>query len=311
MLPSGLVREIKTLQERIEQHRPALSQSEALTRYALIDPLLRELGWDTADPDLVTPEYTVSGKRADYALLESGNVVVFLEAKKLEENLSHHRSQVVAYASELGIRYPALTNGNDWEVYDNSQFVPIDQRRILTLSLTGAPPAVNALQLLLLWRPNLASGEPVAAKEPILTPKSEVDTDGGQKPPIGEGWVSLSDFQPKTKAPPPLAIRFSSGEERSCQFWWEVLASVAEWLITAEKLTAKECPVQVSGVGGKKHIIHIDPSHSDGKKFQNPHRLSNFLYMEKHGVSRVLVRRMKSLLQHCGEDVGTVSLKFN
>lgn len=168
MLPSGLVGVIETLRGRMERHRAALSQSEALTRYALIDPLLRELGWDTADPDLVTPEYTVSGKRADYALLESGSVVVFLEAKRLEENLSNHRSQVVAYASELGIRYPALTNGNEWEVYDNSQLVPIEQRRILAVSLTGTPAAVNALQLLLLWRPNLASGEPVAAREPIV-----------------------------------------------------------------------------------------------------------------------------------------------
>lgn len=176
MLPSGLVGAIDTLRERIARHRPALSQSEALTRYALIDPLLRELGWDTANPDLVTPEYTVSGKRADYALLESGNVVVFLEAKRLEENLSNHRSQVVAYASELGIRYPALTNGNDWEVYDNSQLVPIDQRRILAVSLTGAPPPVNALQLLLLWRPNLSSGEPVPAKEPIVAPVADVPT---------------------------------------------------------------------------------------------------------------------------------------
>ena len=170
MLPSGLVGVIETLRERIARHRPALSQSEALTRYALIDPLLRELGWDTADPDLVTPEYSVGTKKADYALLESGQVVVFLEAKHLGENLSNHRSQVAAYASELGIRYPALTNGNEWEVYDNSQLVPIDQRRILTVSLTGAPPAVNALQLLLLWRPNLASGEPVAAREPIIGP---------------------------------------------------------------------------------------------------------------------------------------------
>ena len=68
--------------------------------------------------------------RADYALLnaESG-VVVFLEAKRLGEQLAGHRSQVAAYASELGIRYPALTNGSEWEVFDNSLMVPIEQRR--------------------------------------------------------------------------------------------------------------------------------------------------------------------------------------
>ena len=41
---------VETLKERIQDHSDALSVNETLTRYALIDPLLRELGWDTADP---------------------------------------------------------------------------------------------------------------------------------------------------------------------------------------------------------------------------------------------------------------------
>ena len=43
---------IATLRGRIERHAANLSQSEMLTRYALVDPLLRELGWNTEDPDL-------------------------------------------------------------------------------------------------------------------------------------------------------------------------------------------------------------------------------------------------------------------
>ena len=46
----SLLQLVETLRERIESHGATLSQSEALTRYALIDPLLRELGWDTSDP---------------------------------------------------------------------------------------------------------------------------------------------------------------------------------------------------------------------------------------------------------------------
>ena len=40
-----LVATIEKLKGRIEKHRPLLVHSEALTRYVLIDPLLRELGW--------------------------------------------------------------------------------------------------------------------------------------------------------------------------------------------------------------------------------------------------------------------------
>ena len=60
---------VETLKERIKEHNDALRGSEWLTRYALIDPLLRELGWDTADPALVMPEYRLGNGRADYALL--------------------------------------------------------------------------------------------------------------------------------------------------------------------------------------------------------------------------------------------------
>ena len=55
----ALLELVETLRQRIVEHKAALSQSEALTRYALIDPLLRELGWDTDDPNLVIPEYKV------------------------------------------------------------------------------------------------------------------------------------------------------------------------------------------------------------------------------------------------------------
>ena len=51
---------IHELRERIDAHGAALRQNEALTRYALIDPLLRALGWNTADP----PSWSPSTARA-------------------------------------------------------------------------------------------------------------------------------------------------------------------------------------------------------------------------------------------------------
>ena len=56
----SLLELVETLRKRIDEHGAALRQSEALTRYALIDPLLRELGWDTEDPALVVPEFRSS-----------------------------------------------------------------------------------------------------------------------------------------------------------------------------------------------------------------------------------------------------------
>ena len=227
-----LVSVIETIKQRIREHGDTLRQNETRTRMALIDPLLTALGWDVADPGLVTPEYDVSGKRADYALLVGpGTPIVFLEAKRLDEPLSSHRSQVVAYASELGIKYPALTNGNAWEVYDNSKLVPIDQRQILNVSLANAPTATSALQLLLLWRPNLSSGQPITANEPILSngPENGSANCGGYSPPPphplpGDGpYTSLTELPSVKGTPPPSVIRLPTGEERPINYWWQVL----------------------------------------------------------------------------------------
>ena len=56
-----LVSVIKTLKARLHAHRKVLQANEIRTRMALIDPLLQSLGWDTADPALVLPEYDLSG----------------------------------------------------------------------------------------------------------------------------------------------------------------------------------------------------------------------------------------------------------
>ena len=80
--------------------------------------LLTALGWDTSDPGLVTPEYNLSGERADYALLGTvGKASAFVEAKKLGESLAPHRMQMVNYANMSGVAYAGLTDGDRWELY--------------------------------------------------------------------------------------------------------------------------------------------------------------------------------------------------
>ena len=78
---------IETLQARLDAHASELQKNEALTRYALIDPLLRGLGWDTSDPSQVLVEFRSQNGAADYALLGAGGrPLVIVEAKKLGLN---------------------------------------------------------------------------------------------------------------------------------------------------------------------------------------------------------------------------------
>ena len=164
-----LVQVIETIQQRIRDHGDSLRQNETRTRMALIDPLLQALGWDVADPGLVTPEFNVGNGRADYALLgTAGKPTALVEAKHLEEQLesSGHQEQVFTYALMQQVKYAGLTNGNRWVLDDVSDFS--GERRKLDVTIANLPAHQCALKFLLLWRPNLASGQPVAAEDPIL-----------------------------------------------------------------------------------------------------------------------------------------------
>lgn len=112
MLLQSLIELVETLRERIEKHGDALRASEALTRYALINPLLHELGWDTTDLALVIPEYNSGNGPADYALLDDGKPVMIVEAKKLGDRLDTKvLSQVLSYCMMEGTDHFSVTNG--------------------------------------------------------------------------------------------------------------------------------------------------------------------------------------------------------
>ena len=311
-----LVSVIETLKSRINERRSVLQGNEAQTRMSLIDPLLRALGWDTADPALVRPEYVVNGRRADYALMNAqGDVVVFLEAKNLGEHLAaNHRSQVVAYASELGIRFPALTNGNEWEVYDNSQLVPIEQRRVLNVSIANADSAKCALQFLLLWRPNLASGQPIGANEPILgTEPPPANSAPIQNPvrnapvPPDAGWVSLKDFVATPGTTPPK-LRFPGGDELQPSNWRGLLIEVAERLIRDGVLSQDRCPVTV-GKNAAYSMVNLEPRHPNGKAFYASHSLSNGLFLAPHANANNIVHKCRAIMEHLGKDPASIHVQ--
>ena len=313
-----LVGVIETLKSRIAAHETDLHANEIRTRMSLIDPLLNALGWDVADPGLVTPEYDVKGKKPDYALLGvDGRPVVFLEAKRLGESIANHRSQVVAYASELGIRYPALTNGNDWQVYDNLKLAPVEQRCILDVSLTRDPTPQTALKLLLLWRSNLAEGEPVTPQPPIVEVGQGTSdgsaVDEGHEQPVPEengNWVSLKDFTAVSGTSAPPIVRFPNGEAREVKNWRYLYIGVAEWLVREGALTAARCPISTVRSKGNC-LVNSQPRHPNGNDFISPFELSNGLFMSTNVSAKDVVAGCKTLLGHFNKDISGVRLKVS
>ena len=313
---------IETLQQRIDQHGATLRENETRTRTSLIDPLLQALGWDTADPALVTPEYAVGSSRADYALLDAGGgPAALVEAKRLGESLESHRMQMVNYANMSGIPYAGLTDGNHWELYEVFAQKPIEERRLLQVSIADAPAHQSALQLLLLWRPNLSSGQPMPASAPILaadTPKPELAPVHPVIKPIPDmtpapvelltsDWIALSSFSRSDTVKSPNAIRFSDGIEHPIQYWRHMVEKTALWLWATGNLTARNIPVPASS---RRFVVNTDSVHPTGNQFKDARYINGTPLVIEGNISPTqAIDQSRLLLSHCGVNPADVFLQ--
>ena len=309
-----LVRCVELLKERIQSHGTALRENETRTRMALIDTLLQALGWNVSDPGVVTPEYRVAGGLADYALLRpDGRPVATVEAKKLGERMASHSMQMLNYANAAGIPYAGLTDGNHWELYDVFRRAPLEERRILEVSIADAPAHESALKLLLLWRPNLASGQPVPAGTPIVgeTPRPTPTPDDVELPPmpqpVSADWVELSEYHPPGGTPCPTTIRFWDGSERPLKRWREILTSAVEKLYAEQRLTVKDVPIEL---GKTKYLVHTELIHPDGKRFEDYKSIEGTPLVVNVNLSAERIRKhTEKLLHRFGPKSATVYLQ--
>ena len=278
---------------------------------ALIDPLLQALGWDTSEPAVVRPEYSAGNGRADYALLgETRNPVAFIEAKRLSEPLEkpNTQDQVFTYALVQQVKYAGLTDGNRWILDNVSVFS--GERRVLDISLSETPTHEAALKLLLLWRPNLASGQPVEANAPELVgvpPLQHSTTTVAHETGLTNpgNWISLSNVAAGKGQQPPKKIRFSTGQVRNILSWRQILVEVAEKLANDGTLTATHCPI--AGLS----FINSSPVHLSGKDFYAPKQIAGGIYLNVQMNSIQIVASSRKLLSHFGVNPETVELQFD
>ncbi len=305
MLLDDLIEVIEMLRQRIANHGPTLGVSETRTRAALIDPLLQVLGWDTADPSNVIPEYDVSGRKTDYALLgENSLPAAILEAKKLGEPLQSKLEQMSDNADRVGVKFAGITDGDQWELYEVLPHDAMDEGRILSLSISATPPNLCALKLLHLWRPNLASGQVESAGEPVAVPSSGVDP----VPPVSKtiDWVPLSKFVVKRTSNRPELIRFPDGSEHRLQVWYDLVLLTVGWLWSKGVLNVDSISTFSTS---DRHLFHTDAVHPSGKPFFSPKPVAGTpLIVETNMSSSSSAKKTKALLSRCGQDLSRVHL---
>jgi hypothetical protein len=111
--------------------------SEQDTRAYFIDKYLEALGY-TEFGDIQHGSSVESGTFPDYVLRVNGQPAIAIEAKKLGSPLGpKDAAQVVAYCSNLGVRWGAVTDGRRFRLYDAPVLgVPPSERRVLSVDLS-------------------------------------------------------------------------------------------------------------------------------------------------------------------------------
>ena len=316
---------VEKLRQRIQSHRSLLSGSEWLTRYTLIDPLLRELGWDTEDPELVIPEYSSGGGRADYALISNGHPAVIVEAKKLGEPLSLSViSQVLNYCLIEGTAHFAMTDGRRWEIYETHKPVPISEKQVVSFDLLDTSPSDVCLKALALWRQNIASGQVGTAHTPVVSSDDAPDVVQQPAPPVvepptqptplatlptavaydNEEWVPLTEFQPSESK--PTEIIFPDSSSVPIRAWTTILVAVTRWLSNAGYLNESNCPITL---GQDRYIVNTQNVHPNGSSYGSWERV-NSLWVEKHGSGQQIIKNAQTVIQHVGQDPSQFKVRW-
>ena len=319
---------IETLRERIQAHRAYLEGSETRTRQALIDPMLRALGWDVECPNSVELEYGIKRKWADYALMESGQPIAVIEAKALGRALKDdEKMQALNYANMDGIDYMAVTNGDHWQMFDVFKRGQLDNRILMEFQLTRDEPYACALQALGLWRPNLASGKPQDVATPVIIeklahaesepspPESTVPNSGQEAIELSNNgdWMPLTSLTTEKGQKPPAFIKFPDSNPKSIKSWFHLLETIAKHLIETDKLSARDCPVPLLTHTGKseRYLIHAEPIHASGNEFTQKREIGNGLWLFL-GLGRYRIpMNACSLLEKSGIDPSTVLVSTN
>ncbi len=321
MLLQDLVDTIERLKARLANHSTELRANETRTRMALIDPMLAVLGWDPADPSLVMPEYAPElGKhRADYALIRhDGKPAAILEAKKLGESLEQYRRQMLSYAVEDGIAYAGITDGNLWQLYSVFEQKPIEERRILNISISNDPTHEIALSMLALWRPNIGSGYPAKANSPIApyefqdqnqsfkeNTKNLQQKQDSLVESSSRNWIPIAEYVVTTGVKPE-AVRMANGTEYPAKHWYQVVSAIVKWLWLNNYLSEENTPVLFSK---NRYVVNYSPKHPTGKRFSVVGGVEETpLYIGTNRNVHSSIGAVKKLLDHCSQNHNDFSI---
>ncbi len=109
--------------------------SEASVSQGIVLRLLSVLGWDIFDAEIVIPEYSIFGKRVDFALCHPRNKPMVLIEVKQVGNAEGFEKQLFEYAFHQGIPFAILTDGQEWHFFLPGEQGLYQERRVYKLDI--------------------------------------------------------------------------------------------------------------------------------------------------------------------------------
>lgn len=141
----NLESDIADIREKLSR---GIFNNEAAVRSGIVMRLLRALGWPDEDPSLVAPEYSIGGRRVDFALCQRPlTPAVFLEVKPVgEANPTNTNAdtdaekQLFEYAFHQGVPIAVLAKGGRWSFYWPAGQGVYEERKIAKIDLSADAP---------------------------------------------------------------------------------------------------------------------------------------------------------------------------
>lgn len=261
---SALCETLKLVKSSATSYREQLQKNEAVTRAVLIDPVLRALGWEVANPAMVEVERPVAagGKTGflDYFLNAEKPIVI--EAKKLDEPLGTHFVQLVSYAFTLGVETVFITDGLKWSYYTN--MTPSNQAptRTIDLGLLAESELTKAAAFFVetldaaLFAPEPQKVEDVLQEKIDGLERKLLDMDRivqslvngipvviEQTPePSQQPWLVLGDSW-DAKRKKPAKLRMPNGHVIDVRSWTQVLMEACKFCLMENQSLLQQLPI--------------------------------------------------------------------
>jgi hypothetical protein len=182
-----------SLEQHIEEIRAGIKAgrfaNEASVSQGIVLRILHALSWPSYDTQIVCPEYSLEGRRGDYALCHPpGKPIAFIEVKQIGQSEGAER-QLFEYAFHVGVPLAILTDGQEWNFFLPGEQGDYGERRVYKLDIVERDIAecVSRLSRYLKYDAIVSGAAIEAAREDYRN----VSRDRQMKATLPKAWAKL------------------------------------------------------------------------------------------------------------------------